>query len=329
MRLLQLEKDGGYSLVEYEGSNIPPYAILSHTWGAPDGEVSYRDLQEGTGKDKIGHRKLAFCAKQTADDGLGFFWVDTCCIDKSNHVELAEAINSMFRWYRKSAKCYAYLSDVTNSNSDNNQTFQESRWFTRGWTLQELLAPRDVSFFSQDGVHLGKRSSPDMQMQISQICGISLRALQGAPLSDFSVKERMSWATGRKTTKEEDMVYSLLGIFGIYMPLIYGEGREHALKRLLKEIENAANDKSTVPDLNTAVQMVLAALSEKLEEAEEEAEEEDDDDGADDAAEASWEAVTKNWKRRYRCCNCGSDNHLEYGCDEVCGRCKSSSIHVH
>lgn len=117
MRLLRVEDDGGFGLDEYFGEDIPQYAILSHTWGASDEEVTFRDLKEGTGKSKAGYRKLTFCAKQAAKDKLRYFWVDTCCIDKSSSAELSEAINSMFAWYHDSFVCYAYLWDVVDETS--------------------------------------------------------------------------------------------------------------------------------------------------------------------------------------------------------------------
>src|SRR6266702_6883395 len=115
MRLLRIEDDGEFSLVEFVGNNIPRYAILSHTWRADDEELTFKDLVEGTGKSKVGYSKIRFCSTQAAGDDLQFFWVDTCCIDKSSSAELSEAINSMFRWYRNAAKCYVYLSDVSRS----------------------------------------------------------------------------------------------------------------------------------------------------------------------------------------------------------------------
>jgi hypothetical protein len=315
MRLLRLEPGGGYSLHQSFGSKIPPYAILSHTWGQDQDEVSYRDIQEGTGKEKIGQRKLAFCAKQAAHDSLRYFWVDTCCIDKSSSAELSEAINSMFCWYRNSARCYAYLPDVTASNVNDDQTFRQSRWFTRGWTLQELLAPKDVQFFSGDGVHLGNRSSPIIQIHITRICGIPRRALQEAPLSSFSVEERMSWTRGRETKREEDMAYSLLGIFGCHMSLIYGEGKENALQRLRNKIDKATKNNVGVPDVHATAQTVLAVLSEGTDE-------------YDAAAEIEWKAVTERWKQKDCCCNCGSAHHWEYECRKNCGRCKVSTIYI-
>ena len=248
MRLLRLEEDGGFRLVEFVGKSTPRYAIISHTWGADDEEVTFKDLIDGTGKTKAGYRKIHFCGMQAANDSLQFFWVDTCCIDKSSSTELSEAINSMFRWYHDAAKCYVYLSDVSVGGSDlfSQQTwkpaFQHSRWFTRGWTLQELLAPTCVDFFSVEGERLGDKIS--LVQEIHGITGIPIQALQGRPLSEFSVDERMSWAEKRETRREEDAAYSLLGILDIYMSLIYGEGRNRALRRLRKEIKEYLKDES-------------------------------------------------------------------------------------
>lgn len=133
MRLLQIQDSGKFSLVERVGNDIPPYAILSHTWGPSKDEVTYHDLLNGTGRNKMGYCKLEFCRKQAEQDRLQYFWVDTCCIDKTSSAELSEAINSMYSWYQAAEVCYAYLADVPSNN-----TFSCSRWFTRGWTLQEL-----------------------------------------------------------------------------------------------------------------------------------------------------------------------------------------------
>ena len=257
MRLLRLEDDCEFSLVEFGGNNIPCYAILSHTWGADDEEVTFKDIVKGTGKSKIGYSKIRFCAKQAANDGLHFFWMDTCCINKSSSAELSEAINSMFRWYHNAAKCYVYLADVSMGDSVGNDlsphrtwkpSFAHSRWFTRGWTLQELVAPPSVEFFSVEGERLGDKNS--LAQEIHDITRISIQALQGSPLRRFSVNERMSWTERRETKREEDAAYSLLGIFDIHMPLIYGEGREKALTRLQKEIKETLKDQ--VPALPPA-----------------------------------------------------------------------------
>jgi hypothetical protein len=249
MRLLKLKTNGEYSLTDDIVGDVPPYAILSHTWGANTEEVTFKDLEEGTGERKAGYTKIRFCGKQADNDGLKYFWVDTCCINKPNHTELSEAITSMFRWYRDAAKCYVYLSDVSiddhNHNDQSQRTwesaFRECRWFTRGWTLQELLAPASVEFFSKEGERLGDKKL--LERQIHEITGIPIEALQGNPLSNFSVDERMAWAAKRETKRTEDKAYSLLGIFNVYMPLLYGEG-DNAFSRLKAEIENFSKRKS-------------------------------------------------------------------------------------
>jgi hypothetical protein len=242
IRLLQYNNDSEFSLTTFFADKIPQkYAILSHTWEAE--EVTFEDLQNGTGTKKAGYNKIRFCGEQARRDSLQYFWMDTCCIDKSSSAELSEAINSMFRWYRESTKCYVYLSDVlrTAVNTDDlawELTFRKSRWFARGWTLQELIAPTSVKFFSKEGELLGDKST--LERYICEITGISAKALRGSPLSGFSITERMSWAAQRETTRKEDQAYSLLGIFDISIPVIYGEGKEKAIKRLREEIDKAS-----------------------------------------------------------------------------------------
>ncbi|EUC35949.1 hypothetical protein COCCADRAFT_2965 [Bipolaris zeicola 26-R-13] len=255
MRLLQRSSTGDFRLTKdlIGDETIPPYAILSHTWEA-DTEVTFADMANGTSTDKFGYRKIQFCGEQAKQDDLQYFWIDTCCIDKSNHVELQEAINSMFRWYQNAVKCYVYLSDVSTAKPNTYEfsgstwelSFRKSRWFTRGWTLQELLAPRLVEFFSQEGTRLGDKKS--LERQIHEITGIATLALQGAPLEEFDVEERLSWAKSRRTTRKEDRAYSLLGIFGIYMPLIYGEGEDNAFRRLQEEINKPLNGRQRKMD---------------------------------------------------------------------------------
>ena len=246
MRLLQLKTNSELVLTKDFINNIPHYAILSHTWGNDDEEVTFKDLAEGSRNTKAGYRKIQFCAEQAARDGLYYFWVDTCCIDKSNNTELSEAINSMFRWYRNAARCYVYLSDVsTNEHNPNNLSqsweaaFRKSRWFTRGWTLQELIAPPSVEFFSSEGKRLGDKKS--LERQVHEVTGLAVQALQGTALFEFSIAERMSWAEKRDTKREEDKAYSLLGIFDIHMPLIYGEGMKNAFRRLRDEIDKCSS----------------------------------------------------------------------------------------
>jgi hypothetical protein len=243
MRLLQCNDDGEFSLTQFF-DNIPRYAILSHTWEKE--ELTFKDMADGNGTSKAGFDKIRFCGEQARCDGLQYFWVDTCCIDKSSSAELQEAITSMFHWYRNAVKCYVYLSDVSTKKRKASDSFTEytwepafrsSKWFTRGWTLQELIAPTSVEFFSKNRKLLGDRKS--LERHICEITRIPSKALRGSSLAEFSVTERMSWAETRQTTRKEDMAYSLLGIFDVYMPLIYGEGKDSALKRLWEEIHKA------------------------------------------------------------------------------------------
>jgi hypothetical protein len=251
MRLLKRSDTGEFSLTEcfMDDNEIPPYAILSHTWVAGE-EVVFEELKNGTGKGKSGYDKIRFCGEQAKRDGLQYFWVDTCCIDKSSSAELTEAINSMFRWYRNAVKCYVYLSDVSKPGHGENDdlprstwklAFRKSRWFTRGWTLQELLAPAVVEFFSLEGGRLGDKRS--MEQHIHEITRIPIQALQGTPLSYFKIDERMSWAAHRHTKRPEDKAYSLFGIFDTQMPSNYGEGLDNAFRRLRRTIAEISHGK--------------------------------------------------------------------------------------
>jgi hypothetical protein len=296
MRLLSVGEEGRFSLKEYTGKNVPPYAILSHTWGQDDEEATFKDLAEGKGEEKPGFQKLVFCARQAEKDGLRFFWVDTCCIDKSSSAELSEAINSMFRWYHEAVKCYVHLSDVSvNSPTTNDipprqaweQSFHNSRWFTRGWTLQELLAPRSVEFFSAEGQRLGSKGA--LTQDIVKITKIPARALQGTPLNQFSIGERMSWAERRKTTREEDIAYSLLGIFDVFILPIYGERRERAFTRLRRKIKEEHGEEQFAEEQGSV--------------------------------ESSWEKLMDARRFSGDCLNCGSQYHWEAKCRQACGKC--------
>jgi hypothetical protein len=249
MRLLQIKDGGELSLVECLGT-VPPYAILSHTWGPNSDEVSYQDMMNGTATNKPAYRKFTFCIEQATQDNLTYFWIDTCCIDKSSSAELSEAITMMFRWYQDSNRCYVYLQDVSNKKRKADfeshssawaSAFWGSRWFSRGWTLQELLAPCFVNFYYAEGQLLGDKSS--LEQIIHEITHISILAIrgtpQGTPLHEFAVEERMSWTKRRQTTREEDGAYCLLGIFGISMSAIYGEGRDRAFRRDPRSCETA------------------------------------------------------------------------------------------
>ncbi|KAJ4403177.1 hypothetical protein N0V91_006754 [Didymella pomorum] len=263
MRLLKRLPGGDFQLVSVSNDQPPPYAILSHTW-ADGEEVTYSELVAGTGQDKTGYTKIRFCSERAAVDGLEYYWVDTCCIDKSTSDELSTAINSMFRWYQCASKCYVYLSDVSVPDDISDaepfpiawqEAFRRSRWFTRGWTLQELLAPASVEFFSKQGKRLGTRVS--LEQEIYEITQIPIAALSGQALSGFSVEDRMSWSARRTTTLKEDKVYCLLGIFDVFLPLIYGEGEAYATLRLKEEIQKRQEGHGTGSSRNLSVISLL------------------------------------------------------------------------
>lgn len=219
----------------------PKYAILSHRW--TDEEVTFEEFQ-GFGVSNIswkkGFRKIERCCEQARADDFTHVWVDTCCIDKKSSSELSEAINSMFCWYRDAAVCYAFLDDAL---SDELASFPESLWFTRGWTLQELLAPNKMVFFDSDWKRLGEKR--DLCDSIFQVTGIDVSVLKGdTSIQDYSIAERMSWASRRTTTRKEDLAYSLLGIFNVNMPMLYGEGSGKAFLRLQEEIMKISDDHS-------------------------------------------------------------------------------------
>ncbi|KAI1427747.1 heterokaryon incompatibility protein-domain-containing protein [Xylaria sp. FL1777] len=226
--------------------DIEEFAILSHTWGLE--EVVLQDWQSLSGAElelKEGYRKIDYCCKQAIKDGYDWVWIDTCCIDKTSSAELSEAINSMFHWYQDAAICYAYLADVPDDITGDAllAALSGSRWFTRGWTLQELLAPREIVFFSKNWQNLTtKLNSVEI---LSTITGIETVYLQGDPLEDASAAKKMSWAATRETTRIEDIAYCLLGIFDVNMPLIYGEGKK-AFKRLQEEIIKANPEDHTL-----------------------------------------------------------------------------------
>jgi Heterokaryon incompatibility protein (HET) len=213
------------TLSEVKSEKPPAYAILSHQWG--DSEVSFQDMQDGKAIQRVTR-----CCAQAAEDGWQYVWIDSCCIDKKSSAELSEAINSMFQWYRSAQVCYAYLGDV-----DNTRAFHDSKWFTRGWTLQELLAPETMVFFAQDWVEIGTKFS--LAPLISSITGIhNLFSFESA-----CVAQKMSWAAKRETTRVEDRAYCLMGLFKVNMPLLYGEG-ERAFMRLQLEILRKTDDES-------------------------------------------------------------------------------------
>lgn len=248
--------------IEEVSDTIPEYAILSHTWGQE--EISYQEwvyaqdqaplywgwIQDPKSLKKLksrqGYHKIIGACHQASKDGFSWIWADTICIDKTSSAELIEAINSMYKWYSASAICYAYLADVPSLSAEDcctqNSTFSKSRWFTRGWTLQELLAPNNVEFYSKDWLYISNKSLLAEQVHI--ITRIPTDMLTSkARLHDYSIAQRMSWASKRTTTRIEDIAYCLLGIFDVNMPFLYGEGRK-AFLRLQEEIIRRSYDQS-------------------------------------------------------------------------------------
>ncbi|KAL8915792.1 MAG: hypothetical protein Q9172_006661 [Xanthocarpia lactea] len=259
-------------LREFIGLDVPVYAILSHRWG-PD-EATFQDFERGVQQTREGFTKIEKSCNEALKSDIGWAWADTCCIDKESSAELTEAINSMYEWYRRAWVCYVYLADVLweQSTSDSSQPslkrFRRSAWFTRGWTLQELIAPQDVRFFDCGWQFLGTKDG--LADEISEITGIDrhhllpntyikeagpcISALNclGHPSQEShwpshkplpSIATRMSWMSMRQTTRVEDMAYCLLGIFDVNMPLLYGEGPK-AFMRLQLEIIKQSNDDS-------------------------------------------------------------------------------------
>ncbi|KAI1429098.1 heterokaryon incompatibility protein-domain-containing protein [Xylaria sp. FL1777] len=231
---MRLINTSTFNIHEFPGDSIEDYAILSHTWG--EEECSLQDMSSADVETRKGYVKIKFCCQQALIDGLNWAWVDTCCIDKTSTAELSEAINSMFRWYSNAKVCYAYLADVTHQDG-----LASSRWFSRGWTLQELIAPKVVRFYSVDWMSLGLKS--ELSVTLQEITGIDAFVLSTGNLSRACVAMKMSWAASRNTTRIEDQAYSLMGIFDVNMPLIYGEGRK-AFLRLQQEILRVSDDQS-------------------------------------------------------------------------------------
>lgn len=253
MRLLHTIK---LCFEEFFESSIPVYAILSHRW--EEAEVSFQDFEQDKKKQGAGYLKILNCCALAKSQGYEWVWIDTCCIDKKSSAELSEAINSMYRWYKNAGICYAYLSDVQIQSVDGRRTvlgFGKSKWFMRGWTLQELLAPTQVLFLDNKWKTIGtknkhfSREREDLSESLSKITGIPEETLSRSYYPGYvigshsSVAKLMSWAAGRKTSRTEDMAYCLLGIFDVNMPLLYGEGNK-AFLRLQQEILKKSHDES-------------------------------------------------------------------------------------
>lgn len=224
-----------------DSKQAPPYAALSHQWGKE--EVTFQDMHSKRAKGKEGYSKIHQTCRQAAEDGLRYVWVDTCCIDKTSSAELSEAINSMYQWYADAKVCYVHLGDIQLSAVRLEMTFlARSAWFTRGWTLQELIAPNNVVFFVQDWTSIGTKH--DLSSTISTITGIDEEILMGTKRpQETSIARRMSWASHRETTRKEDIAYCLLGLFDVSIPLLYGEG-DKAFFRLQEEIMKNSDDQT-------------------------------------------------------------------------------------
>ncbi|KAI1327800.1 HET-domain-containing protein [Xylariaceae sp. FL0255] len=244
----------------------PKYAILSHTWGEEEVLFSHVENLETPDLEKLkGYTKVKSSCLQARKDAYEWIWIDTCCINKDSSAELSEAINSMWAWYRHSDVCYAFLSDARKGKRDS---IRASRWMKRGWTMQELIAPSQVRFFDMNWNELGDRLG--MASLLSEVTRIDrsvlsrnqapghthniqagvLCVLCGKPaeveriLDQISIASKMSWSARRETTRSEDRSYSLLGLFGVNMPLLYGEGGPSAWQRLQEEIIKKTYDQS-------------------------------------------------------------------------------------
>ncbi|KAI1641627.1 HET-domain-containing protein [Daldinia loculata] len=254
MRLLEArtaKETGILKLVEKRANELLRYAILSHTW--EDDEITFNDIENDkatftSAKTAAAHAslsKILGACTQAADDGYDYIWIDSCCIDKRSSSELSEAINSMFAWYHDADVCYAFLLKAPNElvTTEAKAEFATNRWFTRGWTLQELLAPKDMIFFSGDWVPIGEKKF--LCLLLAEITGVDFKILLGdEPLDSASIARRMSWAAQRVTTRPEDKAYCLMGIFSVNMPMLYGEGGEKAFLRLQEEIMKQSDDNS-------------------------------------------------------------------------------------
>ncbi|KAL9628229.1 MAG: hypothetical protein Q9204_006020 [Flavoplaca sp. TL-2023a] len=243
MRLLHTER---LDFQEFFDSQTPKYAILSHRWTG--NEVSFQDFDHCKEEQRPNFDKISNCCSLAKNNGYEWVWIDTCCIDKKSSAELSEAINSMYAWYEKADVCYVYLVDVSWSGDweTTREEFRGSAWFTRGWTLQELLAPKEVMFFDLDWKLIGNKNRSyhgrSLNPDISDVTGISDDNLRHPPTSQC-VARKLSWVSKRSTTRVEDMAYCMLGLCSVNMPLLYGEGQK-AFLRLQSEIIKQSDDES-------------------------------------------------------------------------------------
>lgn len=248
MRLLNVDT---LKFTHFSDEERPIYAIASHRWQKE--EVTYQEVKEERNKSKDGYQKVMDFAKYIKDyvSGVQWLWIDTCCINKESAAELSEAINLMFKWYRNAGVCLAYLADVDEARDE--QSFQKSEWFERGWTLQELLAPRTVIFVTRTWQVIGNKGAshytysrssvgPGLEKDIAARTGIPEQILYNYNASQgLSVDERLKWMEGRKTSRTEDMSYALFGIFDVADAIVYGEGYDRARKRLLRLVQYDEN----------------------------------------------------------------------------------------
>ncbi|EAA28994.3 hypothetical protein NCU05919 [Neurospora crassa OR74A] len=247
MRLINTET---LELQEFFESQAPSYAILSHTWDK--NEITFQEMLSKSPSTmvKAGYKKIQDTCKMAQSRGQQWVWIDTCCIDKSSSAELTESINSMYRWYQNAYECYAYLVDFAPGSLPQDE-LEKCRWFTRGFTLQELIAPKTVVFFDRDWNVIGGKKDEGILEIIVRTTGISELVLSGSsPLGGSTIAERMLWASPRETTRPEDKAYCLLGIFEVNMPLIYGEG-DNAFRRLQEEIIKHEDD---LPEIGSLIQ---------------------------------------------------------------------------
>ncbi|POS80048.1 hypothetical protein DHEL01_v201566 [Diaporthe helianthi] len=253
MRLLETDK---LEVAFVRDDAIPPYAILSHTWA--DNEISLQDMQgsstKHTPRKSRSLKKCTDAARLAASHGYRWIWIDTCCIDKTSSAELSEAINSMYKWYENASVCYVFLEDYPMDKQEANErleelpetwTLHESRWATRGWTLQELVAPKVVRLYTKDWHYMGEKHDPSVCNALMRATGIETGVLSGhVAVAEISVANRMKWASKRLTTRPEDLAYCLMGLFGVNMPLLYGEGGSRAFIRLQEQILKETDDES-------------------------------------------------------------------------------------
>jgi hypothetical protein len=239
MRLIHVET------LRIEVFNEPPhkYAILSHRW-IHGQEVCLQDWEAFVAKQqpilnqiqpKLGFIKIHNACAQAKKQGMDWIWIDTMCIDKTNDAEVKMSINRMFSWYQQASICLVYLHDLQGGNRlEVISEDQKPTWFTRGWTLQELLAPTTVLFFDQHWNYLGTRS--ELAEAINKFTGIPLDVLCHCNIKSYSYAKRLSWSKGRETELPEDRVYSLIGLSEVFVSAEYGIGYHQALLKLKSAI---------------------------------------------------------------------------------------------